>query len=54
MQRLLSLALDKVRGTGIIVEDAVLAVVNAVMGIAIEMLQNGKRLSGISHIITAS
>jgi hypothetical protein len=54
MQRLLSLALDKVRGAGIIAEDAVLAIVNAVMGIAIEMLQTGKRLSGIRPIITGS
>ncbi len=45
MQRLLSLALDKVRAAGIIAEDAVLAIVDAVMGFAVDMLQTGKRLA---------
>ena len=54
MQRLLSLALGKVRAAGIIAEDAVLAIVDAVMGVAIETLQTGKRLSEIRPIITAS
>lgn len=45
MQRLLSLALDKVRAAGVIAEDVVLAIVDAVMGFAVDMLQTGKRLS---------
>ena len=52
MQRLLSLALEKVRAAGIITEDAVLAIVDAVMTVALDMLQTGKRLSSISSIIT--
>jgi len=43
MQRLLNLALDKVRAAGILAEDAVLAIVDAVMGFAVDMLQTGKR-----------
>jgi len=54
MQRLLSLAVGKVRATGVIVEDAVLALIDAVMGLAIEMLQSGNRLHRIINITTAS
>ncbi|MDY0281524.1 MAG: hypothetical protein RBR35_13300 [Salinivirgaceae bacterium] len=54
MQRLLSLALDKVRAAGVIAEDAVLAIVDAVMGFAVDMLQTGKRLARITDIITES
>jgi hypothetical protein len=53
MQRLLSLALDKVRAVGIIAEDAVLAIVDAVMGFAVDVLQTGKRLSQINSLTTA-
>lgn len=45
VQRLLSLALGKVRAAGIIVEGAVLAIVDAVVSIATEMQRSGKRLS---------
>ncbi len=54
MQRLLSLALDKVRAAGVIAEDAVLTIVDAVMAIAVDMLQMGKRLSRIKNLTTAS
>ena len=54
MHRLLSLALDKVRAAGIIAEDAVLAIVDAVMGFAVDMLQTGKRLAHVKNLITAS
>ena len=54
MHRLLSLALDKVRAAGIIAEDAVLAIVDAVMGFAVDMLQTGKRLAHIKNTITTS
>ena len=52
MQRLLSLALDKVRTAGIIAEDAVLAILDAVMSLAVDMLQTGKRLAHINHLVT--
>lgn len=54
MQRLLSLALDKVRAAGVVVEDAVLAIVDAVMGFAVDILQTGKRLTHVTNLITAS
>ena len=54
MQRLLSLALDKVRATGVVAESAVLAIVDAVMGFAVDMLQTGKRLAHVKNLITAS
>ena len=53
MQRLLSLALNKVRAAGIIAEDAVLALVDAVMSVAVDMLQTGKKLSHINNQSTA-
>ena len=54
MQRLLSLALEKVRASGIIAEAAVLAIVDAVMDFAVEMLQTGSRLLLINSKNTAS
>jgi hypothetical protein len=54
MQRLLNLALDKVRTAGILAEDAVLAIVDAVMGFAVDMLQTGKRWAQSKKVITAS
>ena len=39
MQRLISLALDKVRAAGVIAESAVLAIVDAVMDFAVDILQ---------------
>ena len=54
MQRLLNLALDKVRADGVIAEDAVVAIVDAVMGFAVDMLQTGKRLARITDLITES
>ena len=53
MQRLLSLALNKVRAVGIIAEDAVLALVDAVMSVAVDMLQTGKKFLQINNKITA-
>ena len=51
IQRLLSLALDKVRAAGVIAEDAVLAIIDAVMGFAVDMLQTGKRLAHSNNLI---
>jgi len=53
MQRLLSLALDTVRAAGVIAEDAVLTIVDAVMAFAVDVLQTGKKLSPINNLITA-
>ena len=52
LQRLLGLAMEKVRASGTIAEDAILALVNAVMSVAITMLQNGQRLTGNNLAIT--
>ena len=54
MRRLLSLALDEVRVTGVIAESAVLAIVDAVMGFAVDMLQTGLRLAHVKNLIPAS
>jgi hypothetical protein len=54
MQRVLSLALAKVRAAGIVAEDAILAIVDAVMGLAIDMLKTGKKSSCINNIITTN
>jgi hypothetical protein len=43
----------KVRAAGIIAEDAVLAIVDAVMSVAVDMLQTGKGPSQIKNLITA-
>jgi hypothetical protein len=51
MQRLLGLVLNKVRAAGIIAEDAVLALVDAVMSVALDVLQNSKRLQASKKII---
>nr|WP_320013100.1 transposase [uncultured Desulfobulbus sp.] len=48
MHRLLSLALDKVRATGAITETAVLAIIDTVMGFAIDMLQWASGFSKIN------
>lgn len=51
MHRLLNLALEKVRDAGIIAEDAVLAIVDAAMSFAVDMLKAGKRLFRINDLI---
>ena len=52
MQRLMGLALNKVRAAGIIAEDAVLALVDAIMSVAVDMLQTGKRFLQLNKMIT--
>jgi hypothetical protein len=54
MERLLSLALNNVRSAGIIAENAVVAIVDAVMGFAIDMLQSGKKVIRITNLITVN
>jgi len=54
MQRLLRLAFAKVREAGIIAEDAIMALIDTVMGFALDMLQTGKRLAQINNLITTA
>ena len=54
LRRLLSLALAKAREAGGIAEDAVLALIDAVMSFAIDMLQTGKRLHLVNSEFAAS
>lgn len=44
LQRLLALALDKVRSSGAFFEDAFFAMIDAIMGAAIEFIQLSRRL----------
>lgn len=44
LQRLLALALDKVRSSGAFAEDVVIAMIDAIMGSAIEFIQSSRRL----------
>lgn len=43
MQRILSLAMEKIRSAGIVTEDVALALVDSIMAIAIDLLQTGQR-----------
>ena len=52
-QRLLSLAMEKIRSAGIVTEDVALALVDSVMSIAIDMLQTGRRFCQNNNAITA-
>lgn len=54
LQRLLSLAMDKVRSAGIIAEDVVLALVDTIMSAAVDMIQKSRRGSTVNNTITAS
>jgi len=53
LQRILSLAMVKIRSAGIVTEDVALALVDSIMNIAIDMLQTGQRLSQHNNVITA-
>lgn len=44
LQRILSLAMEKIRSTGIVAEDIALSLVDSIMSIAVDMLQTGQRL----------
>jgi hypothetical protein len=50
LQRLLTLVLDKVRSSGEFAEDVVIAMIDAVMGAAVEFIQTKKRLSGNNNV----
>ena len=51
---MLPIILCSIAAAGIIAEDAVLAIIDAVMGFAVDMLQTGKRLAQIINLTTAS
>jgi hypothetical protein len=50
LQRLLALALDKVRSSGAFAEDVVSSMIDAIMGAAIEFIQSSKRLMNNSTL----
>ena len=54
LQRLLSLAMEKIKSIGIVTEDVALALVDSVMSIAIDMLQTGQRLHLNNNVVTAN
>ncbi len=54
LQRILSLAMDKIRSAGIVTEDVVLALVDSIMNTAIDMLQTGQRLLQNNSVITTN
>ena len=53
LQRILSLAMEKIRSTGIVAEDVALALVDSIMSIAIDMIQTGQRVLRNSSAVTA-
>jgi hypothetical protein len=53
MQRLLALALDKVRSSGEFAEDVIVAMVDAIMGAAVEFIQTSRSLSMKSAVSSA-
>ena len=54
LQRIISLAMDKIRSAGIVTEDVVLALVDSIMNTAIDMLQTGQRLFQNNSVITTN
>lgn len=52
LQRLLTLAMEKIRSAGIVAEDIALALVDMVMGTAIDIIQTGQRLFRNNCVIT--
>lgn len=54
LQRILSLAMEKLQSSTIVAEDVALALVNSIMNIAIDMLQTGQRLLRNSSAITVN
>lgn len=54
LQRILSLAMEKIRSSAIVAEDVALALVDSIMNIAIEMLQTGQRLARCNYATTVN
>jgi hypothetical protein len=49
LQRLLTLVFDKIRSSGEFAEDVVIAMIDAIMGAAVEFVQTKRRLAGNSY-----
>ena len=54
MQRILSLAMEKIRSAGIVAEDVMLTLVDTIMSTAIDLLQTGQRLFRNNNLVTAN
>jgi hypothetical protein len=54
LQRILSLAMEKIRSAGIVTEDVALALVDSIMAVAIDMLQIGQRVFRNNNIMATS
>jgi len=52
LQRLLSLAIDKIHSAGVVAEDVALAIVDTVVSTAIGFLQTIRRSLPINNLIT--
>jgi hypothetical protein len=53
LQRILSLAMEKIRSAGIVAEDIALSLVYSILSIAIGMIQTGQRSLRNSSAVTA-
>ena len=54
LQRILSLAMEKVRAAGVVTEDVALVRVDSIMAVAIDMLQTGQRVFQNNYDMTIS
>jgi len=54
LQRILGLAMEKIRSAGIVTEDVALALVDSIMAVAIDMLQTGQRSFRNNSVMAAS
>ena len=53
LQRLLTFVSDKIRSSGEFAEDVVIAMIDAIMGAAIEFIQTSRRLAANSNVVSA-
>ncbi|MCI5221247.1 MAG: IS4 family transposase, partial [Candidatus Electrothrix sp. AR4] len=47
LQKMIAIAIEKIRSAGVVTEDVALAIVDSVMSTAIDLLQTNRRLSKI-------
>ena len=52
LQRLLTFVFDKIRSSGEFAEDVVIAMIDAIMGAAIEFIQTSRRLAANSNVVS--
>jgi len=52
LQRLLALAMDKIRSSGNYAESTILAMIDTIMGATIVFIKSGQRLSGNNIVIS--